>query len=96
VVTHKSVLDSAGVADYRSAIGYFARTLMRELRLVSGYDVLYGKVKAFVQDGLFDRSVDLEDANTLRNLAELTATKTLMEACKQAINAAGLTVMGQT
>lgn len=34
-----------------SSIGYFARTLMQELRLVSGYDVLYGKVKAFVQDG---------------------------------------------
>jgi len=66
VVTHKTILDSAGVADYRSAIGYFARTLMRELRLVSGYDVLYGKVKAFVQDGLFDRMVDLKDANTLR------------------------------
>ncbi|MCK8604246.1 DEAD/DEAH box helicase [Desulfoferrobacter suflitae] len=86
-VTHKTILDSLGVADYRSAIGYFARTLMQDLRLVSGYDVLYGKVKEFVQDGLFDRSVDLEDPNTLRNLAELAATKTLMEACKQAINA---------
>jgi len=69
-VTHKIILDSSGVVDYRSAIGYFARTLMQELRLVSSYDVLYGKVKAFVQDGLFDRSVDLEDADTLRNLAQ--------------------------
>ena len=58
-VTHTTVLDTAGIADYRSAIGYFAQTIMRELRLISGYEVLYGKVKTFVQRGLFDRQVDL-------------------------------------
>ncbi|MBW1737834.1 MAG: DEAD/DEAH box helicase family protein, partial [Deltaproteobacteria bacterium] len=51
-VTHTTILDTAGVADYRSVIGYFAQTIMKDLRLVSGYDVLYGKVKAFVQDEL--------------------------------------------
>ena len=60
---------------------------MKDLRLVSGYDVLYGKVKVFVQDQLFDRPVELEDPNTLRNLSELAATKTLIEAFKKAINA---------
>jgi type III restriction enzyme len=55
--------------------------------LVGGYDVLYGKVKAFVQDQLFDREVELEDSNTLRNLSELDATKTLIETFKKAINA---------
>ena len=50
-VTHTTILDAAGVADYRSVIGYFARTIMKELRLVSGYDVLFGKMKAFVQAG---------------------------------------------
>ena len=44
---HRTVMDSAGVADYRNALGYFAHTLMKELKLVSGYDVLYGKVKGF-------------------------------------------------
>jgi len=86
-VTHTTLLDSTGVADYRSVIGYFAQTIMRELRLVSGYDVLYGKVKAFVRDGLFDRAVELESPNTLRNLSELAATKTLLETFKKAINA---------
>ena len=86
-VTHTTILDTAGVADYRSVIGYFARTIMKDMRLVSGYDVLYGKVKAFVQTELFDRSVDLEAPNTLRNLSELAATKTLIEAFKKAINA---------
>ncbi|MGB7912496.1 MAG: DEAD/DEAH box helicase family protein [Desulfobaccales bacterium] len=86
-VTHTTILDTAGVADYHSVIGYFAQTIMKDLRLVSGYDVLYGKVKAFVQDQLFDRRVDLESPNTLRNLSELAATKTLIETFKKAINA---------
>ena len=86
-VTHTTVLDTAGVADYRSVIGYFARTIMKELRLVSGYDVLYGKIKAFVQQELFDQAVDLGHPNTLRNLSELTATRTVIETLKKAINA---------
>ena len=86
-VTHTTILDTAGVADYRSVIGYFAQTVMKDLRLVSGYDVLYGKVKSFVQTELFDRPVQLEDPNTLRNLSELVATKTLVETFKKAINA---------
>ena len=90
-ITHTTVLDTVGVADYRSVIGYFSQTIMKELRLVSGYDVLYGKVKSFVQDQLFDRPVDLEDPNTLRNLSEIAATKTLIETFKKAIN--NLTIM---
>ena len=86
-ITHTTILDTAGVADYRSVIGYFAQTIMKDLRLVSGYDVLYGKVKAFVQEELFDRPVELEDPNTLRNLSEPAATKTLIETFKKAINA---------
>lgn len=89
-VTHTTVLDSPGIADYRSVIGYFAQTIMKDLRLVSGYDVLYGKVKAFVQNQLFDQLVELEDLNTLRNLSEVSATRMLVETFKNAIN--GLTV----
>jgi type III restriction enzyme len=86
-ITHTTILDTAGIADYHSVIGYFAQTMMKDLRLVSGYDVLYGKVKAFVQTQLFDRLVDLESPNTLRNLSELAATKTLLDTFKKAINA---------
>ena len=85
-VEHTTILDTAGIADYRSVIGYFTQTIMKDLRLVSGYDVLYGKVKVFVQDQLFDRPVELESPNTLRNLSELAATKTLIETFKKAIN----------
>ncbi len=57
------------------------------MRLVSGYDVLYGKVKSFIQDELFEKPVDLDSLNTLRNLSELEAGKTLVETFKKQINA---------
>ena len=86
VISHTTILDSVGIADYRSVIGYFTQTIMKELRLFSGYDVLYGKVKSFVTHYLFGQDVDLENANTLRNLSELSATKTIIETFKRAIN----------
>ncbi len=85
-ITHTTVLDSDHIPDYRSAVGYFARAIIQELRLVSGYDVLYGKVKGFMQDDLFGKTVRLESPNTLRNLAEPAATKTVIETFKRAIN----------
>ena len=86
-INHVTYLDSANVTDFRSVVGYFAQTIMKDLRLVSGYDVLYGKVKDFIQTQLFDRQVNLEDMNTLRNLSELEAIKTLIESLKKQINA---------
>ena len=83
---HSTTLDTAGIADYRSALGFYAKTIMKEMRLFSGYDVLYPKVKLFVSDYLFDQQVELEDPNTLRNLSELDATKTILETFKKAIN----------
>ena len=86
-ITHTTVLDTAGVADYRNVIGYFAQTVMRDLRLISGYDILYGKVKQFVRDELFGHPVELEDINTLRNLSEIEAQRAILEGFKKGINA---------
>ena len=83
---HTTFLDPAGMADYRSVIGYFAQAIMKEMRLVSGYDVLFGKIKAFVQTEMFDQTVKLQEPNTLHNLSEITATKRLIETFKRAIN----------
>jgi len=85
-ISHTTLLDSTGATDYRSVIGYFTQVIMKDLRLISGYDVLYGKVKAFIRDELFDKPVDLDSLNTLRNLSELKATKTLLEIFKKEIN----------
>ncbi len=86
-ITHTTILDSNGVADFRSVIGYFTQVIMKDLRLVSGYDVLYGKVKSFVRNDLFDCEMPLEDPNTLRNLSEIVASKTIIDTFKKAINA---------
>jgi len=86
-ISHTTILDSSAVTDYHSVVGYFTQIIMKDLRLVSGYDVLYGKVKQFIHDFLFDRVADLESLNTLRNLSELEATKTLIETFKKQINA---------
>ncbi len=86
-VHHTILLDGAGPADYRSVVAFFARLLLKELRLVGGYDVVYGKVKTFVRDHLFEASpVDLEDPVVLRNLSEPEAGKILFDGFKAAIN----------
>ena len=85
-VAHTTILESPGTEDYRNALGYFAQALMKELRLVSGYDVLYAKIKEFVQDHLFGQTVALDDPVTIKNLAEFHATKTIIETFKRTIN----------
>ena len=51
-IHHAIQLDGSGPADYRSVVGFFARQLLKDLRLVGGYDVLYGKVKTFMREHL--------------------------------------------
>ena len=58
-VTHTTILEAAGVTDCNSVIGYFAQILMKELRLVSDYDVLFRKIKLFIEESLFNQSVHL-------------------------------------
>jgi type III restriction enzyme len=87
-VHHTIQLDGAGPADYRSVVGFFARQLLKELRLVGGYEILYPKVKAFMGGHLFATSpVNLEDPVVLRNLSEPEAGKILFDSFKAAINA---------
>jgi type III restriction enzyme len=96
-VHHTIALDGTGVADYRSVVGFFARQLLKDLRLVGGYDVLYPKVRDFMRDRLFAPSpVDLEDPVVLRNLSEPDAGKILYDAFKSAINALTIRETGTT
>jgi type III restriction enzyme len=67
-VDHTMQLDGTGPGDYRSVVAFFARQLLKDLRLVGGYDQLYPKVKAFIRDHLFTGPVDLDDPVILRNL----------------------------
>ncbi|MBK6422343.1 MAG: DEAD/DEAH box helicase family protein [Gemmatimonadetes bacterium] len=96
-IHHTVVLDGSGPADYRSVVAFFARQLLKDLRLVGGYDVLYGKVKCFMRERLFDPSpVDLEDPVVLRNLSEPEVGKVLYDSFKAAINALTIQAVGTT
>ncbi len=85
-VSHTTVMGSAFATNYQSAIGWFARGLMRELRLVGGFEILFGKLKQFIETRLFAASVTLEDLNILRNLSEIEAIRAIREIFRKAIN----------
>ncbi len=82
---------------YRSVAAFFARQLLKDLRLVGGYDVLYPKVRDFMREHLFSSSpVDLKDPVVLRNLSEPDAGKILYDFFKSAINALTVQESGTT
>ncbi len=90
-------MDTVFEPNYQSVVvGFFARSIVRELRLVGGFDVLFGKIKEFIETELFDNAVDLEDPNVLRNLSEPEATRTLVEILKEGINALTVQDRGST
>ncbi len=96
-VHHTIQLDGSGPADYRSVVAFFARQLLKDLRLVGGYEVLYPKVRDFMREFLFSPSpVNLEDPVVLRNLSEPDAGKILYDAFKSAINALTVQETGTT
>ncbi len=96
-IHHTIQLDGSGPADFRSVVAFFARQLLKDLRLVGGYDVLYGKVKTFMREHLFVSSpVNLEDPVVLRNLSEPDVGKVLYDAFKIAINALTIQDTGTT
>lgn len=96
-IHHTIYLEGGGPADFRSVVAFFARQLLKELRLVGGYDVLYGKVKAFMRESLFEGApVNLEDPVILRNLSEPEVAKILFDTFKKAINALTIQESGTT
>lgn len=96
-VHHTILIDGSGPADYRSVVAFFARQLLKDLRLVGGYDVLYGKVKTFMREFLFSPSpVSLDDPIVLRNLSEPDAGKILYDSFKSAMNALTIQENGTT
>ena len=72
--------------DYRNVVGFFTQAILKESRLVSGFNILYPKVEQFIRHKLFGKSVNIEDPNILRNLSEVEAKQTLYGEFKKAID----------
>jgi len=70
----------------QAVLAYLTNELMRRLRLVGGKEVLFGKLKQFIRDHLFETHVELADPNVLRNLSEVEARRTILETFATAIN----------
>ena len=85
---HTVSLDGTEAGDGRSVIAFFRAQLLKDLRLVGGYDILYGQVKFFVRERLFEGPpVEIDDPVVLRNLSESAAAKRVFDTFKTAINA---------
>ena len=78
----------------QAVLAYLTNELMRRLRLVGGKDVLFGKLKQFIRDHLFETPVDLADPNVLRNLSEVEARRAILETFATAINRLTLVDVG--
>ena len=85
-ITHKTTLEGVFASDYRSVIGHFAQTVLKDLRLYAAYNLLYPKIQEFVECKLFGKIVKLDDPNTIRNLSEPNASRTIFDVFKKAIN----------
>lgn len=83
---HTTILTGEIEPDHSSVIGFFAQAIMRELRLFGCYDILFGKVKEFIQSHMFDTAIDLSDLNLLRNLSEIEYIRLIKDSFKKAIN----------
>lgn len=85
-VHHTTILSGDIEPNYQNVIGFFAQAIMREMRLFGCYDILFGKVKDFVENYMFEGKVELTDLNVLRNLSEVEYIKLIKDGFKKSIN----------
>lgn len=92
-LSHKTVFKDT-VPDYRNVIGFFTSSILKDSRLVSGFNVLYPKVESFIKYQLFTNEVELSDPQTLRNLSEVKPKEVLRTTFKKAIDELTVTDKG--
>ncbi len=91
--SHKTIFKDT-VPDYRNVIGFFTSSILKDSRLVSGFNILYPKVESFVKYQLFTKEVELSDPQTLRNLSEAQPKHILYTTFKKAIDELTVTDKG--
>jgi len=95
-VHHTTILTGDIEPNYQSVVGFFAQAIMREMRLFGCYDILFGKVKDFIENYMFEVRAELTDLNALRNLSEVEYIKLIKEVFKKAINELTIQDKGDT
>ena len=79
-----------------SIINFFTKSIMTEMRLYGGQEILYGKLKYFLKEKLFGEQVNLEDPNVARNLSETNIRFIIRETFKKYINKLTIVDSGET
>lgn len=69
-------------------VGYFTNLILKHpsVRLFSGFDILYPKLKEFIKKKLFEKEVDIEDINILKNLSRPDVSQKLVELFCNTVN----------
>ncbi|MDA2970478.1 MAG: DEAD/DEAH box helicase family protein [Actinomycetota bacterium] len=93
---HRTVLTNDGPSDWRFVVSFLTQRILKDLRLFRGYDTLYPKVKNFCESHLFSKTVVLDDDQTIKNLSEVIARRTVEETFKKAINDLTVYETGET
>jgi len=91
--SHKTVFKDT-LPDYRNVIGFFTSVILKDSRLVSGFNILYPKVESFIKYKLFTKEVELSDSQTMRNLSEIHPKDILKTTFKEAIDRLTVTDKG--
>ncbi len=91
--SHKTVFKGI-TPDYRNVIAFFTSSILKESRLIGGFNVLYPKVESFVKYKLFGKEVELSNPQTLRNLSEPETREILKSTFKKAIDELTVTDRG--
>ncbi len=71
-----------------SIIGFFTETILRELRMskVNINHFIYGKIKYFIEEILFEQKINIEEPQIVRNLSEPNVTNLIISVFKKEIN----------
>jgi len=82
---HKTVFKDI-IPDYRNVVGFFAKSILRQSGLFGGFHILFPKVEQFITQKLFDKTVDLNNPQTIRNLSEPDVKEKIFTSFKEAID----------
>lgn len=92
-ISHKTIFKN-NIPDFRNVLSFLTAKILKESKLVSGFDTLYPKVEAFIKYRLWGKEVSLSDPQTIRNLSEGVAIRIVYETFGKAISR--LTIIERT
>ncbi|WP_405309947.1 DEAD/DEAH box helicase family protein [Methanobrevibacter sp.] len=81
----KLIFDTDNDIDFRAMLRHFTNVIMKKSGLVSGNEIIYGKLKEYLSKYLFNKSVDLEDKHVVKTIASYNVSKFIVDVFVQNI-----------